>query len=270
MNSWRNFLNESVEWVGFHGMGGRPTETALKGRGGGLYQLGCLEDFYNEDTGEGSYDNPSPDGIMDTWETEGNGGCPQFKHTEIVDQDDIDLAVRFLNDRKPINLVAYSRGGAVAYLAMKSPKLKHRPNIYYVASAWRKQGNPPAGIHAGGYVIHGTHDVRIPLSDSFELSIITGLPLAIFPKFGHLKDILDVGQQPQLAETILTAQQAANLPWQLLPKWSKKIPYWEISPDENAGIQGKKSSQIINIEQTQQAWYEKHVLGKNERKSTRW
>ena len=87
MKNWRKFLNENVEWVGFHGMGGRPTQTALKGRGGGLYQLGCLEDFYNEETGLGDRLEPDPDGRLDVWEKEGDGGCPQFKHTPVVGQE---------------------------------------------------------------------------------------------------------------------------------------------------------------------------------------
>jgi len=259
MESWRKYLNEQADWVGFHGKGGRPNNVAPGGRGGGLYQLGCLEDFYNESTGEGSFELPQPDGILDEWQKEGDGGCPQFSHTPIVGRDDVELAVRFLNDRKPTNLVAYSRGGAVAYLAMKDPNLKHRPNVYYVAAAWKKSGIPPAGAHTGGYIIHGTHDVRIPLKDSFELSILTGLPIAIFQRFSHLADILGVGQNPEKADVILTAQQASNLPYDELPQWQGKIQFWKVRPDKTLGTKGQKADEIITIENAQQQWCEKYI-----------
>jgi len=261
MESWRMFLKEEVTWAGFHGKGGRPNPNASRGRGGGMIQLGCLEDFYDDDTGEGDLENPSPDGSYDVWEREGDGGCPQFENSESVGSDEIAKAVNFLNDRKPTNLVAYSRGGAIAYLAAKSGQLSHIPNIYYVAPAWKKQGSLPAGNHSGGIIIHGTHDVRVPLKHSIELSIATGLPLAIFPRYGHLADILGVAQKPGVAETIVQPSTLKNLPYDLLPDWRERIQYWKVRPDESLGTTGEKSDEILSIEDAQQRWYEEHILG---------
>ena len=200
-----------------------------------MAQLGCLEDFYDADTGEGTHETPMPDGEYDAWEKEGDGGCPQFDSSAKVTQEDVDKAVRFLNDRKPRNLIAYSRGGSVAYLALQDSRLQHKPNVYYVAPGWKKDGKLPAGPHAGGIIVHGTHDVRIPLKHSIELSIATGLPLAIFPQYGHLGDILEVAQTPHLAETIVNPTQLESLPLDTLPEWHEKMNFWKTRPDKEKG-----------------------------------
>jgi len=261
LENWRQYINE-VEWAGFHGKGGRPHQTAPRGRGGGMKQLGCIEDFYDADTGEGTADIPQPDGDYDVWEKEGDGGCPQFDGDEDVTSTDVEKAVRFLNDRKPTNLVAYSRGGAVAYLALQNGSLQHVPNIYYVAASWKKNASLPAGAHRGGYIIHGTHDVRIPLKHSVELSIATGLPLAIFPGFGHLGDILGVAQDANLAETIVKSEQLKSLPINLLPDWDKRIEFWKVRPDKEGTSPGEKSEEVLSVEDAQQRWYEEHILRK--------
>ena len=258
--NWRKYLAEA-EWAGFHGKGGRPHNTAPGGRGGGMAQLGCLEDFYDADTGEGTSAEPQPDGEYDVWEKEGDGGCPQFDSGEAVTGADVEKAVRFLNDRQPTNLVAYSRGGGVAYLALQDGSLQHIPNVYYVAPAWKKNGSLPAGPHSGGYIIHGTYDVRIPLKHSIELSIATGLPLAIFPKFGHLGDILSVAQNATEAETIIKPEQLKSLPIDLLPDWDERIEFWKVRPDREAGTSGEKSEEVLSIEDAQQRWYEEYILG---------
>ena len=258
--NWRKYLVE-VEWAGFHGKGGRPHQTAPGGRGGGMYQLGCLEDFYDANSGEGTEEEPEPDGEYDVWEKEGDGGCPQFDGGESVTAEDVVKAVRFLNDRKPANLVAYSRGGGVAYLALQSGDLQHIPKVHYVAPAWKKNGSLPPGAHKGGYIIHGTHDVRVPLKHSAELSIATGLPLAVFPRFGHLGDILGVAQNATEAETIVSAEQLKNMPIDLLPDWNKRIQFWKVRPDKDAGIEGEKSEEVLTVEDAQQRWYEEYVLG---------
>jgi len=229
-----------------------------------MMQLGCLEDFYDEATGQGTSEMPSPDGIYDTWEKEGDGGCPQFDNSESITRADVDKAVRFLNDRKPTNLVAYSRGGGVAFEALKSGGLRHVPNVYYVAPAWKRGGGTSAGSHSGGYIIHGTHDVRIPLKHSVELSIATGLPLAIFPGFSHLGDILGVAQSPTMSEIIVSADKLKTLPWNLLPDWGERIEFWKIRPDREAGIEGQKSDRVLSIEDAQQLWYDTYLKGINQ------
>ena len=258
--NWRKFLAEEVEWAGFHGKGGRPHQTAPKGRGGGMAMLGCLEDFYDEESGEGTAVDPHPDGIYDEWEKEGDGGCPYFEGLEAVSQSEVDKAVRFLNDRKPNKLVAYSRGGTIAHLALQDSKLSHIPEVYYVAPGWKKEGGKP-GNHNGGVIIHGTHDVRIPLKHSVELSIATGLPLAIFPEYGHLGDILGVAQTPEVAETVVNPERLKSLPYDLLPDWEKRMEYWKVRPDKEKGISGERSGEVLSVEDAQQKWYEKYILG---------
>ena len=261
MENFRKF-NEQMEWAGFHGKGGRPNQHSISGRGGGMYQLGCLEDVLDSDTGEGDFENPVPDGTYDTWEKPGDAGCPQFDDGELVTDRDVEIAVEFLNDRKPVHLVAYSRGGGVAFLAHADSGLQHRPKVHYVASAWKKSaGSTSAGSHSsGGFIIHGTKDVRIPLKDSVELSIMTGLPLAVFPGFGHLMDILNVAEKPNMAETVVPSSKLKSLPQEVidqLPTWEGKVEFWAERPAD--GNPGRKSDQVLSIEDAQQKWYETYL-----------
>ena len=260
MENFRRFTEE-MEWAAFHGKGGRPNIHSSGGRGGGTYQLGCLDDVENSETGEGSLEDPQPDGSYDTWEQPGDAGCPQFDDSDTVTSEDVEKAVAFLNDRKPKKLVAYSRGGAVAYLAHAQGSLQHRPIVHYVAPAWKKSGGSGGGSHdTNGYILHGTHDIRIPLKDSVELSIETGLALAVFPGFGHLMDILDMAEKPHLAEKIITSDQLKSLPREVideLPEIGERLEFWAERPAD--GKPGKKTQEVLDTETVQQMWYERYL-----------
>ena len=95
METWRAFINEDTR--AFHGYGMNPVNMRVPS---------C-------DKGE----NPSdPD---QQWET-GEEGCPKFTDDRDINSshEDAQEAIQFISNVRPQKLIAYSRGGAMASLAL--------------------------------------------------------------------------------------------------------------------------------------------------------
>ena len=184
--NWRKYLNE--ETAAFHGWDMKPQEMNRKG------ELPTCEEPPEFGTGEQTTKNPEHGYYDNQWEA-GEAGCPQFSDDKGIglDHPDIQQAVEFLDNVRPSDLIAYSRGGAVALAAL--PLAAHAPRVTFVAPAWRRGwvtgiDNP---TFSNGVIIHGTND-HIPLSHSAELSLRTGMDLYVFDGRNHtsiLKDKLD-------------------------------------------------------------------------------
>ena len=123
------------------------------------------------------------------WEA-GEKGCPQFSDDRGIDSDhpDIQQAIEFLDNVQPSRLIAYSRGGAIAFAALD--RSIHMPPVTFVAPAWKRgwvEDLPPAErLYDGGVIIHGTADDKVPLAHSAELSLATGMDLYVFDGLGHI------------------------------------------------------------------------------------
>jgi len=164
--NWRRFIKE--ETAAFHGFRMDPTQMRVNP---------C--DVAPEDEEHGYADNQ--------WEA-GEKGCPQFSNERGIglDHPDIQQAIEFLDNVRPDELIAYSRGGAVALGAL--PSAAHQPNVTFVAPAWRRGwvtgiGDP---TFSNGVIIHGTEDELVPLSHSADLSLRTGMDLYVFDGLGHI------------------------------------------------------------------------------------
>ena len=168
LENWRRFIKE--ETAAFHGVGMSPANMRVEP---------C--DFEEWDEEHGYADNQ--------WEA-GEKGCPQFSDDRGIDSDhpDIHQAIEFLDNVQPSELIAYSRGGAVAFAALEHAR--HWPSVTFVAPAWKRgwvEDLPPAEwLYDGGVIIHGTADDKVPLAHSAELSLATGMDLYVFDGLGHI------------------------------------------------------------------------------------
>ena len=195
METWRAFINEDTR--AFHGYGMNPVKMRVSS---------C-------DKGE----NPSdPD---QQWET-GEEGCPKFTDDRDINSshEDAQEAMQFINNIRPQKLIAYSRGGAMASLALNNTKYK--PEVVFVAPAWKRgwvAGNPlpPKGLK--GAIVHGTKDNAVPLRQSFELAKATGMPLYVAPDKNHI-NVLKFKDNPQSAIAV---------PKNVIEKGLKELPEWE-------------------------------------------
>jgi len=162
--NWRQYLKE--ETAAFHGFKMKPTQMRVSPQ--------C--------------DTPPGD---DQWQT-GEKGCPQFTNERGISQNHPDIieAIEFLNNVKPSGLIAYSRGGAIAFAALA--RSDHSPKVTFVAPAWKRgwvSGMTPN--YSNGVIIHGMADEAVPLKQSFELAQITGMPLYVFPNKKHISILKD-------------------------------------------------------------------------------
>ena len=115
---------------------------------------------------------------------------PEFTDAKPIPPEDVEGAVDYLEEVRPGLLVAYSRGGAVAMLALRETSAK--PKVIWVAPAWRRgwaKTRPPAG--AKGVILHGDKDKSVPLQHSCQLSEETGMPLRVVPGRGHVNILKD-------------------------------------------------------------------------------
>tara|TARA_Y100000310_G_scaffold196504_1_gene196587 strand:- start:4561 stop:5196 length:636 start_codon:yes stop_codon:yes gene_type:complete len=164
--NWRRFLKE--EPAAFHGFDMTPQNMRIEP---------C--DTAPEDEEHGYSDNQ--------WEA-GEKGCPQFSNDRGIasDHPDIQQAIQFLDNVRPSELIAYSRGGAIALAAL--PSATHQPYVTFIAPAWKRGWvngieNP---TFSNGIIMHGTKDDKVPLSHSVELSDLTGMSLHVFDGLGHI------------------------------------------------------------------------------------
>ena len=198
MENWRRFLLEDTR--AFHGYGMDPTKMRVDA---------C-------DQGD------EPSDPSNQWET-GEEGCPKFTNDKGVDENHEDAieAVEFIDKIKPVKLVAYSRGGAMASLALN--KTNHKPEVLFVAPAWKRgwtAGNPlpPDGLN--GSIIHGTRDDAVPLRQSFELALATGMPLYVAPEKNHV-NVLKHKENHE--DGIAVPQEVIKLGLEELPEWESGL-----------------------------------------------
>jgi hypothetical protein len=171
IENWRKYLAE--ETAAFHGAGMEPEEMSKEG------------DLANCDPPAGGDSHGYSDHQWDA----GDKGCPDFSHDRGIglDHPDIKQAVEFLNKVQPSDLIAYSRGGAVALAALSLPGT-YKPHVIFVAPAWKRGWvngieNP---TYSNGVIVHGTKDKPVPIWHSAELSLNTGMPLYAFDLKGHI------------------------------------------------------------------------------------
>jgi len=110
---------------------------------------------------------------------------PQFSDAKPIPPSDVETAVEYLEEVHPGVLVAYSRGGALAMLALREAE-GAKPTVIYVAPAWRRgwaNATPPS---TGGSILHGDRDNAVPLQHSCDLAQRTGLPLRVVPDANHV------------------------------------------------------------------------------------
>lgn len=198
MENWRKFLSEDTR--AFHGYKMDPVKMRVPA---------C-------DKG----DNPS--NPSDQWESN-EEGCPKFTDDRNIgdDHEDAVEAVSFIENVKPSRLIAYSRGGAVASLALN--KSQHKPELIFVAPAWKRDwvdGNPlpPSGLK--GVIIHGTKDNAVPLRHSFEMAAATGMPLYVVPEKNHIS-VLKHKEEPEAGLPISPRALEAGL--KELPEWTSGL-----------------------------------------------
>ena len=205
--NWRKYLNENT--AAFHGYKMNPTQMRVSPQ--------C--------------DAPPNN---NQWEV-GEKGCPQFSNERGVsdDHEDIVEAIEFLNNIKPSDLIAYSRGGAIAFAAL--PRSNHTPNVTFVAPAWKRgwvSGLTPS--YSNGIIIHGTMDEAVPLRQSFELSKLTGMKLFVVPNKKHvsiLKDKQNPGAGVEITSDIL--QQGLEH----LPEWEGASSPEEVEKQHNVTME---------------------------------
>jgi len=110
---------------------------------------------------------------------------PEFTDQRPVPPEDVEEAIEYLEEVRPGLLVAYSRGGAVAMLALRESGVK--PKVIWVAPAWKRgwaRVRPPSGVR--GVVIHGDQDNSVPLQHSCQLADETGMELRVVPDRSHV------------------------------------------------------------------------------------
>lgn len=216
MENWRKFLKEDTR--AFHGYKMDPTKMRVNS---------CNQ-------GEAAA-NPN-----NQWET-GDPGCPKFTDDRGIDSGHEDAleAVEFIENVKPQKLIAYSRGGAMASLALN--QANHKPEVLFVAPAWKRgwvSGNPlpPGGLN--GSIVHGTRDNAVPLRQSFELADATGLPLYVAPDKNHV-NILKYKENPESAVLVPSA---------VIQKGLEELPEWEsgLGSDEQVEAQHQFIEKLKN------------------------
>jgi hypothetical protein len=196
MESWRKFLKEDTR--AFHGYGMDPVKMRVPA---------CSK---GEDPA-----NPN-----NQWESEKEEGCPKFTDDKDIgaDHEDAQEAIAFIENVKPEKLIAYSRGGAVASMALN--QTQHKPEVVFVAPAWKrgwvaKNPLPPSGLQ--GAIVHGTRDNAVPLRHSFELAKETGMPLYVAPEKNHIS-ILKFKDNPE---------KAIQVSPKIFGRALKHLPEWE-------------------------------------------
>jgi predicted alpha/beta hydrolase family esterase len=179
LENWRKFLKEEV--AAFHGVDMKPQAMNRKG------DLPACDEPPEFGTGDKAVKNKEHGYYDNQWDA-GEKGCPQFTHERGIGSDhkDIHQAIEFLDNVRPDELIAYSRGGAVALAAL--PSAAHQPHVTFVAPAWKRGWvtgieNP---FYSNGVIIHGTEDKFVPLSHSADLSLRTGMDLYVFDGLGHI------------------------------------------------------------------------------------
>jgi hypothetical protein len=183
----------------FHGVGMQPWEMS---RGSEI--PGCIED---EDH----------DGKPDIWQVAGDGGCPSFSNGA-VSPEDIEKAVNFLNYEKPDHLIAYSRGGAVAFKAFESGG-KMPSKVTFVAPAWKRRWASVNPVGVSGEITHGTGDDKVPLKHSLNLSRLTGMPIYVHPGLNHVS-ILKKKLSPASGGKLLSSDEIES-GLETLPDWGE-------------------------------------------------
>ena len=182
LENWRKYINE--ETAAFHGAGMKSTQMRV---------------------------SPQCDTVPDDdqWQAE-EEGCPQFSDEKGISADHPDIveAIEFLNNVRPEHLIAYSRGGAVALLALANSQ--HSPSVTFVAPAWKRGwvNGIESPSYSNGIIIHGTADEKVPLSHSAELSLRTGMELYVFDGRGHI-DILKHKNDPQSGKLLSQEEKEA-------------------------------------------------------------
>jgi len=179
LENWRKFLKE--EAAAFHGYGMTPQEMSKKG------DLPACGEPPELTTGDTAVKNKEHGYYDKQWDA-GEKGCPEFTHDKGINSDhkDIHQAIEFLDNIRPDELIAYSRGGAIALAAL--PSTNYQPRVTFVAPAWKRGWvtdlkNP---TYSNGVIIHGTKDDKVPLSHSADLALRTGMKLYIFDGRGHI------------------------------------------------------------------------------------
>ena len=110
---------------------------------------------------------------------------PEFTDQRPVPREDVEQAIEYLEEVRPGLLVAYSRGAAVAMLALRESGVK--PKVVWLAPAWKRgwaKARPPSG--AGGVILHGDKDNSVPLQHSCQLAEETGMDLRVVPDRSHV------------------------------------------------------------------------------------
>lgn len=114
---------------------------------------------------------------------------PDFTDDKPVPPEDIEEAVEYLEEVRPGLLVAYSRGAAVAMLALQESSVK--PRVIWVAPAWRRGWARTRPSQLKGVILHGDRDKSVPLQHSCDLAEKTGLPLRVVPDRNHVNILKD-------------------------------------------------------------------------------
>jgi len=210
LENWRKFLKE--EPAAFHGFKMNPTQMRVSPQ--------C--------------DTPPND---NQWQA-GEKGCPQFTDDRGIsaNHEDIIEAIAFLDNVRPEQLTAYSRGGAIAFAALA--RSEHSPVVVFVAPAWKRgwvSGLSPN--YSNGTIIHGTMDGVVPLRQSFELSQMTGMPLYVFSSETHVS-ILKGKNSP--TSGILVSPESLRAGIEQLPEWEGQ------SPQDDINNQHKIAMEILN------------------------
>jgi len=120
---------------------------------------------------------------------------PNFDDTDFVTDDDVDDAVKWLDQYDPSELVAFSRGSAVLHQVMDKKPEKWRdkeiPKITYVSPASLRKwtGAPvPSDIPGGSKVVHSMGDDIVPLKQACQVAAQTGADMHIVPGKADGKD----------------------------------------------------------------------------------
>tara|TARA_R100000008_G_scaffold75115_1_gene54177 strand:+ start:281 stop:952 length:672 start_codon:yes stop_codon:yes gene_type:complete len=194
LENWRKYLNELD--AAFHGKGMSPNQMRV-----------------DPQCGTPPNDNQ--------WEA-GEAGCPQFTNHRGInfEHEDVVEAKQFLDNVQPDHLFAYSRGGAMAIAALNNGA-SHVPKITFIAPAWNRGwiNELDPNINVQGSIIHGTMDQWVPLRQSMELALKSGLPLYIFPNADHGGQILKQKNNP--TSGILMTPEMMTKGLRVLPDWGQ-------------------------------------------------
>ena len=175
IENWRKYLAE--ETAAFHGAGMEPEEMSKEGD----LPVCATPPASNAEHGW----------VDKQWSTDDKGkGCPDFSHDRGIGSNhpDINQAVEYLDNIMDSGdeLIAYSRGGAVALAALSLSK--NQPRVTFVAPAWKRGwvNGIENSTYSNGVIVHGTKDKPVPIWHSAELSLNTGMPLYAFDLKGHI------------------------------------------------------------------------------------